>query len=58
MNFAFLMYIFIIYLSVCTCANGECNNGPSGDGHCQPDTCEIGFVGEDCDLEISKQLLH
>ncbi|XP_065909400.1 stabilin-2-like isoform X2 [Dysidea avara] len=39
--------------STCTCEFGECDNSIIGDGHCQPDTCELGFTGEDCNLELN-----
>ncbi|XP_072024997.1 stabilin-2-like [Amphiura filiformis] len=37
----------------CTCVHGVCDNGPSGTGHCQPNTCALGYFGDDCEQHVN-----
>ncbi|XP_070557587.1 stabilin-2-like isoform X3 [Ptychodera flava] len=33
----------------CTCVHGVCNNGPNGNGRCNPGSCSIGYTGDNCE---------
>ncbi|BFZ10669.1 hypothetical protein BsWGS_13708 [Bradybaena similaris] len=36
----------------CTCQFGLCDTGPKGAGTCKPDTCQLGYTGENCDKKL------
>ncbi|BFZ10673.1 hypothetical protein BsWGS_13710 [Bradybaena similaris] len=36
----------------CTCQFGLCDAGPRGAGTCKPDTCQLGYIGENCDKKL------
>ena len=37
-------------LSACHCVHGKCNSGLLGTGHCRPDSCHLGYQGQDCNI--------
>jgi len=41
--------------SKCTCVNGICNDGQSGDGTCK--SCNSGYVGANCDISLVALLI-
>lgn len=40
------------HLIDCTCVNGICDDGPMGSGQCVPGSCDVGFIGDNCDVGI------
>ncbi|XP_059165578.1 stabilin-2-like [Physella acuta] len=36
----------------CTCLNGECDDGPNGNGKCKPGTCRDQYMGDNCDQKL------
>ncbi|KAK3753430.1 hypothetical protein RRG08_056322 [Elysia crispata] len=38
--------------TACTCLHGLCNDGPDGDGLCRKNTCQPGYISENCDRKV------
>ncbi|GFR76900.1 stabilin-2 [Elysia marginata] len=38
--------------TACSCLHGVCNNGPDGDGLCKKNTCDAGYISENCDRKL------
>ncbi|XP_067024545.1 stabilin-2-like [Acropora muricata] len=36
----------------CPCLHGECESGVYGTGHCKPDSCHLGYTGQDCNTTL------
>ncbi|BFZ10685.1 hypothetical protein BsWGS_13724 [Bradybaena similaris] len=36
----------------CTCQFGQCDTGIYGSGKCKPETCQLGYTGENCDKKL------
>ncbi|XP_055882105.1 stabilin-2-like isoform X2 [Biomphalaria glabrata] len=36
----------------CSCLHGECDDGPKGSGKCRKDSCQFGFLGENCERKL------
>ena len=42
------MTMTILFVLACPCLHGECESGVYGTGHCKPDSCDLGYTGQDC----------
>lgn len=36
----------------CSCLHGDCDSGLHGTGHCKPDSCHLGYIGQDCSITL------
>lgn len=42
------MKMTMLFVLACLCLHGECESGVYGTGHCKPDSCHLGYTGQDC----------
>ena len=42
------IHMTMLFVLACPCLHGECESGVYGTGHCKPDSCHLGYTGQDC----------